>query len=313
MKALRDVWGQTLVDLGHSNPNVIVIDGDMANSTKADLFANAHPERFIQGGIAEQNMVGMAAGMACDGYIPWLSTFTVFLTHRAIDPIRMLVAQTGGNVKIAGAYSGLLTGATGRTHQDIQDLAIMRAMPGMTVLSPGDQYEAEAMVRWATAYHGPVYLRLARDASAPFFDESYEFVPGAVHVLRDGGEVVLISTGTQTTRVLEAADLLAAQGVSASVVHIGSLKPIDAEGLLAAVRGARLIVTVEEHNVLGGLGGLVSEIVAAEGASAPVEKIGVEDVWGESAPNDYLLDKYGMSAEKVAERVQRRLQELAVA
>ncbi len=310
MKALRDVWGQTLVDLGHSNPNVIVIDGDMANSTKADLFANAHPERFIQGGIAEQNMVGMAAGMACDGYIPWLSTFTVFLTHRAIDPIRMLVAQTGGNVKIAGAYSGLLTGATGRTHQDIQDLAIMRAMPGMTVLSPGDQHEAAAMVRWATEYVGPVYLRLARDAAPDLFDESYDFVPGKVHTLRDGGEVVLISTGTQSTRVLAAAELLAAQGIQASVVHIGSIKPIDAAGLLATVAGARLIVTVEEHNVLGGLGGLVSEIVASAGGLAPVEKIGVEDVWGESAPNDYLLDKYGLSAEKVAERVARRLQEL---
>src|ERR1700757_4650054 len=172
MKALRDVFGDTLVSLGSTNPNVVVLDADLANSTKADKFAMAHPGRFLQMGIAEQNCVGVAVGLASLGFVPWLSSFTVFFTHRAIDPIRMLVAQTHANVKIGAAYSGLLTGLTGKTHQDVQDLAIMRAMPDMTVLAPADAIEGEAIIRWATEFEGPVYLRLARDASPNVFQQN---------------------------------------------------------------------------------------------------------------------------------------------
>src|SRR5271154_5320068 len=163
MKALRDVFGETLVSLASTNPNVLVLDADLANSTKADKFAKMYPGRFLQMGIAEQNFVGVAVGLASLGYVPWLSTFTVFFTHRALDPIRMLVAQTHANVKIGAAYAGVLTGLTGKTHQDVEDLAIMRAMPGMTVLAPGDEWECESMIRWATDHPGPVYLRLSRD------------------------------------------------------------------------------------------------------------------------------------------------------
>src|ERR1700752_3771243 len=159
---MRDVWGETLVALGDTNENLLVLDADLANSTKADKFAKAHPERFLQMGIAVQNFVGAAVGLATVGYIPWLSSFTVFFTHRALDPIRMLVAQTHANVKIGAAYAGVLTGLTGKTHQDVEDLAIMRAVPGMTILAPADELEGEAMIRWATEYSGPVYLRLAR-------------------------------------------------------------------------------------------------------------------------------------------------------
>src|SRR3954447_8105298 len=226
MKAMRDVWGEKLVALGDADQRTVVVDGDLANSTKSDKFAAAHPERFFQIGIAEQNLIGVAAGLAAVGYVPWTSSFTVFLTHRALDPVRVLVAQSHANVKIIGSYSGLLIGAVGKTHLDVQDLAIMRAMPGMTVLAPADTAELLAMMDWATAHEGPVYLRIARDGVPDLFGSDYTFVPGKVHRLRDGGDLTLISTGPQTSRTLAAAELLAASGVEGTVLHVPSLKPL---------------------------------------------------------------------------------------
>src|SRR5258708_33346711 len=198
MKALRDVFGDTLVSLGSSNPNLVVLDADLANSTKADKFAMAYPGKFLEMGIAEQNFVGVAVGLASLGFVPWLSSFTVFFTHRAVDPIRMLVAQTHANVKIGAAYAGLLTGLTGKTHQDVEDLAIMRAMPDMTVLAPIDPNEAEAIIRSATEYEGPVSVRLARDTRANVFDAGYEFKLGKTYLLKGGKDVLLVSTGPQS-------------------------------------------------------------------------------------------------------------------
>jgi transketolase len=302
MKALRDVFGDTLVALGWTNPNVLVLDADLANSTKADKFAIAYPDRFLQMGIAEQNFVGVAVGLASLGFVPWLSTFTVFFTHRAIDPIRMLVAQTRANVKIGAAYSGILTGLTGKTHQDVQDIAIMRAMPDMTVLAPADAIEGEAIIRWATDFQGPVYLRLARDPSPNLFDESYKFVPGKTVSLREGSDVLLISTGPQTLRCVKAAELLEADGISAGVLHLPSIKPIKKEEVVSASEKAKLVVTVEEHTIYGGLGGLVAEILS-EASPRKVVRFGIDDRWGESAPNDYLLDLFQMSPARLSERV----------
>lgn len=307
MKAQRDVWGQTLVDLARSDSRVALVDGDLATSTKADLFAEAFPERFFEIGIAEQNMVGVAFGLSTLGYRPWLSTFGVFLTHRALDPIRMLVSQTGAPVKIAASYAGLLNGSSGKTHQDIEDLAIMRAMPGMTVIAPADAEEAEAAIRWSADYDGPVYIRLARDAVADVFDSDYVFVPGAVHVLREGSDAILVSTGVQTSRVMDAAGLLTDQGVEARVVHIPCLKPVDEAALLSALSGPAPIFTIEEHSVIGGLGGMVSELVTSTTLGKTVTRLGLADSWSESAPNAYLLDKYGLSAERVAEQVRHAL------
>ena len=304
MKALRDVFGDTLVSLGWTNPNVVVLDADLANSTKADKFAMAYPDRFLQMGIAEQNFVGVAVGLASLGFVPWLSTFTVFFTHRAIDPIRMLVAQTKANVKIGAAYSGLLTGLTGKTHQDVQDIAIMRAMPDMTVLAPADAIEGEAIIRWATEFQGPVYLRLARDASANVFDEKYSFVPGKTISLREGSDVLLISTGPQSVRCLQAAELLQGQGVSAGVLHVPSIKPVNKEEIVSASEKAKLVITVEEHTIYGGLGGLVAEILS-EASPRKVVRFGIEDRWGESAPNDYLLDLFQMSPPRLSERIKK--------
>jgi transketolase len=304
MKALRDVFGDTLVSLGSTNPDVVVLDADLANSTKADKFAKAYPDRFLQMGIAEQNFVGVAVGLASLGYVPWLSSFTVFFTHRAIDPIRMLVAQTHANVKIGAAYAGLMTGLTGKTHHDVEDLAIMRAMPDMTVLAPADAIEGEAIIRWATGFDGPVYLRLARDACPNVFDHQYQFIPGRTISLREGKDVLLISTGPQSVRCLEAAELLQGQGISAGVLHLPSIKPLNKEEVVSAAEKAKLVVTVEEHSIYGGLGGMVAEILS-EASPRRVVRFGIEDRWGESAPNDYLLEAFGMSAARLSERIQK--------
>ncbi len=311
MRSQREAWGDTLAELGAANPDLLVLDGDLANSTKADVFARAHPDRFLEMGIAEQNMVGVAAGLATLGYVPWLSSFAIFLTHRALDPVRMLVAQPGANVKIGAAYAGLLTGLTGKTHQDVQDIAIMRAMPGMTVLAPGDEPECVAMTRWATAHVGPVYMRLTRDATPPLFDVDYVFEPGRVHPLRDGRDALLISTGPQTGRCLEAAVLLEGSGMSVGVLHVPSIKPVDAAAVVAAARDTRLLVSVEEHTVIGGLGGLIAEIVTAGGPRRLV-RIGLEDCWGESAPNSFLLERHGLSGGLIAERVMLELHEESI-
>ena len=304
MKALRDVFGDTLVSLGSTNPNVVVLDADLANSTKADKFAKMYPARFLQMGIAEQNFVGVAVGLASLGFVPWLSSFTVFFTHRAIDPIRMLVAQTHANVKIGAAYAGLMTGLTGKTHHDVQDLAIMRAMPDMTVVAPADAIEGEAIIRWATEYEGPVYVRLARDACPNLFDEQYRFVLGRTISLKEGGDVLLISTGPQTARCVEAAKLLEAQGISAGVLHVPSIKPVNKEEIVSAAEKAKVVVTVEEHTIYGGLGGLVAEVLS-EASPRRVVRFGIDDRWGESAPNDYLLDLFQMSAARLSERLQK--------
>jgi transketolase len=302
VKALRDVFGDTLSELARQNRSILVLDGDLANSTKADKFAQAHPDRFLEMGIAEQNMVGTAVGLAALGFVPWLSSFTVFFTHRAVDPIRMLVAQTHANVKIGAAYSGLLTGYTGKTHQDIEDLAIMRAMPGMTVLAPADEFECAAMIRWATEFVGPVYLRLTRDPGMAVFGPEYTFELGKVRQLREGSDLLIVSTGTQSARCFQAAQDLEKTGVSAAVLHIPTIKPLQQEELLTVCEKFDMIFTVEEHNRLGGLGGLVSEILS-EYAPRRVVRLGIEDTWGESAPNDFLLDKYRLSGPRIAEQI----------
>jgi transketolase len=307
MKAMRDAWGDKLVELGTHEPRTVVLDGDLANSTKADKFARAHPDRFFQMGIAEQNLIGAAAGLASVGYVPWTSSFTVFFTHRAIDPIRILVAQSHANVKIVGSYSGLLIGAVGKTHLDIQDLAIMRAMPDMTVLAPVDNTELLAMMDWANDVAGPVYLRIVRDPVPDIHGSGYTFSPGAVLQLRTGTDVVLVGTGPQTGRLLTVSDQLAASGISAAVVHIPCLKPIDTVRLIDVLDGHDLIVTAEEHSVYGGLGGLVAEALTAAGPAPRIERIGIDDTWGESAPNDFMLDKHGLSPDKITARVQSAL------
>jgi len=312
VKAQRESWGETLVSLAASDPTIVMLDGDLANSTKADLFAAAYPERFFEVGIAEQNMVGMAFGLSTLGFRPWLSSFGVFFTHRALDSVRMLLAQTGAPVRMAASYTGLLNGRNGKTHQDIEDLAIMRAMPGMTVLAPADAVEMAAAVRWAASHSGPVYLRIARDPVDDVFSGEYAFRMGDVHVLREGTDAILVSTGVQTSRVVDAADELQAMGINVAVVHVPSIKPVNELALREAVSGDAPIFTIEEHSIIGGLGGLVSEIMSSSNVCKRVTRMGLTDAWSESASNDYLLNKHGLSSARVVEQVRASLAENSV-
>ncbi|MHB8398061.1 MAG: transketolase family protein [Candidatus Limnocylindrales bacterium] len=302
----RQEFGRTLVQLISEGAPIVVLDGDLANSTKIDIVAETHPDRFLMMGIAEQNMVGVAAGMSTLGLVPWVVSFASFLVNRDLDQVRVVVAQPRLNVKLAGSYSGLLTGKTGKTHQDVWDLAVMRAIPHMTVIAPADAVEAAAAVRAASAFHGPVYVRLARDPAPAVFDESYRFEIGAAVSLRQGRDLLFISTGVQTARTLQAADILLGEGIDAGVMHIPTLKPLDVARILAEVARHPSVVTVEEHSVIGGLGSAVAEVLS-EHRPTRMKRIGIQDRFGDSGGNDELLDAYGLSPKQVAGTVREWL------
>jgi transketolase len=301
-RPMREIFGETVAALADTDPRIVVVDGDVGSSTRADIFEKAHPDRYLQMGIAEQNMLGAAAGLATMGLVPFISTFVAFAVVRPLDQVRVLIAQTGANVKITPSYGGLFTGQTGMSHIIVDDLAIMRAMPGMVVVAPADDVEAAEVLRWAAAFEGPCYVRLGRDATARLFDEAYRFDFGRAVVVREGGDVTLFATGAQTPRTVEAAELLAVDGIEAHVVHVPTLKPLDVEGIVAGAERTGRAITVEEHTVIGGLGGAVAETLAQH-RPTKVDRIGIRDVHVQSGPNDALLDIYGLSAERVAEQV----------
>ena len=295
--AQRDAFGETLLELVAEDERVYVLDGDLANSTKADMVALERPDRFLQMGIAEQNMGG--AGMASCGLVPWLSSFACFLVNRDLDQLRVVVAQPNLSVKLAGAYSGLLTGKTGKTHQEVADLAVMRSMPNMVVIAPADGVETRLAMRAANAYDGPVYMRLTRDPHPVIFPEDYDFEIGKGVAVREGTDVALISTGEQTVRCMEAAATLAAEGVSALVLHVPTLKPLDEAAIVAAAEKTGRVVTAEDHTIIGGLGGAVAEVLG-ERCPTRIKRVGIADCFGESAANDDLLEKYGLTSDHVA-------------
>ena len=306
-RAMREIFGETVSELASRDPRIVMLDADTGSSTKADIFQKAHPERYLQMGIAEQNMLGVAAGLATTGFVPFVSTFVAFAVVRPLDQIRVLIAQTGLNVKICGGYAGLFTGVTGKTHLIVDDLPIMRAMPGMVTVVPADDVEAAQVLRWAAGYDGPVYIRLVRDATQRLFDETYSFALGRATVVRDGGDVTLISTGAQTPRVVDAAEILAAHGIQAHVLHVPTLKPLDVPAIVAAAERTRIVLTVEEGTVIGGLGGAVTETLS-EHSPTVVKRLGMQDVYGESGTNSELLELYGLSAARVADQVQAFLE-----
>ena len=299
LEAQREVWGQTLVSLGKKYPELLVLDGDLANSTRAELFESAFPERFLQMGIAEQNMMGVAAGLAMVGFVPWLSSFAVFLTSRTLDQLRMVVAQPKLNVKLGAGYAGIMTSKTGKTHQEVEDIAVMRALPNMTVIAPADGPELRSAMAAMMEDSAPTYLRLTRDATPVIFDDSHEFEIGKVYVVREGGDITIMSYGPQTTRALAAADLLAGEGISAHVVHVPTIKPLDEDAIVAAAEKTGLVLTTEDHNKYGGLGGAVAEVLAQRRPTR-MRIHGWQDVFGESGDNDALLDKYGLSSAHIA-------------
>jgi transketolase len=306
--AQRVAFGETLVALAERYRDLLVLDGDLASSTRTDLVHAAYPDRFLEMGIAEQNMVGVAAGLATLGFVPWVTSFVAFIASRALDQIRVSVAQPQLDVKLAGGYSGLLTGATGKTHQSVDDIAIFRAMPHMVVIAPADAAEVRAAMWSMMEHHGPVYLRLTRDPSPMITAPDRPFEIGRAYLLREGTDVTLIATGEQTTRTLAAANLLSAEGISAHVLHVPTIKPLDTAAIVAAAAKTGRVVTAEDHSIIGGLGSAVAETLA-ENRPVPVRRVGLRDTFGESAPNAPLLEKYGLTAGHVALAARQLLHE----
>lgn len=302
MIAQRDAFGATLVELGERDPRIIVLDADLATSTKADMFAQAFPDRFLQMGVAEQNMFGVAAGLATIGFVPFAVTFACFTAKRALDQIRIAIAQPHINVKMVGAYSGLLTGKTGKTHQSVEDIAVFRAMPHVTSIAPVDGMEVRKAMQAIIEYDGPVYLRLTRDPCPVVMPDEYEFEIGKAVLMRGGGDVTLIGTGQKTIDCLEAARLLGQEGIAATVLHVPTLKPLDEESIIQAAARTGRVVTVEDHSIIGGLGGAVAELLG-ERHPLPIKRVGYQDTFAESGANQDLIEKYGLAPRHIVTAV----------
>ena len=306
-RAIRDVYGETLAQLGRENKDIVALEADVGSSSKSIVFGKEFPNRYFNVGVAEANMVAVAAGLATTGKIPFANTLAAFMVLRAADPVRSLVAYTKLNVKLAGTYAGLSDSYDGASHHAIADIAFMRALPNMTVISVSDPVEAELATRAAAEFKGPVYLRLSRAEVPVVLDKaSYDFKIGKGVTLVDGGDLTIVATGYMLIKALEAAEILAAKGIKARVVNIHTIKPIDRELLIACARETGAIVTAEEHNVLGGLGSAVSEVLAGN-CPVPIEFVGVEDRFTESGDYEKLLAKYGLSADNIVARAQQVL------
>lgn len=298
-KATRVSFGEALSELADTNPDIIVLDADLAAATNTAIFKKAHPERFFDCGIAEANMVGVAAGLATAGKIPVAASFAMFATGRAFEQIRNSVAYPNLNVKIAGSHAGISTGEDGATHQCLEDIGIMRTIPGMVVLNPADHWEMKAATKAALEYQGPVYIRLGRLAVDSFNDpETYEFELGKGITLRDGADITVIATGLCVLESLKAVDELIKEGKSVRLINIHTIKPIDRELVIKAAQETGRIITVEEHNVIGGLGDAVCEVTSSE-CPVPVRRIGVYDQFGYSGPAKELLDIFGLTAPNI--------------
>lgn len=297
MKEMRELFGEKLVNLGKSNKKMIVLDADLNTSTRTDLFKEELPGQFIQIGIAEQNLFGWAAGLATFGFIPFPTTFAAFAAKRALDQIRVSIAYPGLNVKIPGCYAGISTGKGGASHQVVEDLAVMRAMPNMRVLYAGDGNELMQMMDAIVEYEGPVYFRVLKPALPSIFNEAYKFNWKPVQ-LRNGKDIALISTGFMTHICIEVADKLEKQGIKATVIHVPCLKPLDPELILKAAVECGSVVTVEDHSIIGGLGGLVSEVLSEE-CPVYIKRLGFNDTFIESGEDDDLLKKYGLTTDDI--------------
>lgn len=294
-KATRDAYGEILKELGAENPKIVVLDADLSSSTKTAEFKKVFPERHFNCGIAEQNMMGVAAGFATTGKIPFASTFAVFGAGRAYEQIRNSICYPKLNVKIAVTHSGLTVGEDGATHQMLEDISLMRTLPNMTVTVPADAAETKAIIRWATDYEGPVYIRMGRAKVEDVMPEGCTFTPGKATLLRDGADVTLMACGVMVAPALEAAEILDVEGISARVVNVSSIKPIDATAIQEAVKMTGAIVSCEEHNIIGGLGAAIAEVLV-QSTPAPMEMVGTKDTFGESGTPDALLEKYGLTA-----------------
>ena len=297
--ATRDAYGDALVELGKENPNIVVLDADLSKSTKTNVFQKAFPDRHFNFGIAEANMITNAAGLATCGKIPFASTFAIFASGRAWDQVRASVCYPELNVKIVATHDGITVGEDGATHQANEDIAIMRALPNLTVIVPADGIETKKAVRAIAEYKGPVYMRLGRSAVPVIFGEDYDFQIGKAVVMRVGTDVSIFACGLMTAQSLDAAETLAAEGISAEVVNVATIKPLDVGTIIESVKRTGCAVSAEEHSIIGGLGGAIAECLI-DGYPVHMERVGVPDTFTESGTPKALLEKYGMTASDIA-------------
>lgn len=303
-KATRAAYGEFLVREGANNEKLIVMDADLSGSTKTKEFAKVFPERFVQSGIAEQDLMAEAAGIALSGHVVCASTFAMFAAGRAYEIIRNSIGYTGANVKICATHSGITVGEDGASHQTFEDIALMREIPGMVVVNPADAVSAGALLKKVVDMDGPAYVRLGRASVPVLYDVDHQFQLGKAEMLRDGSDVTVIATGIMVSAAVEAAESLAEEGISVRVLDMHTIKPLDEEAVIKAAKETGKIVTAEEHSVIGGLGSAVAETVVRN-CPVPVEMVGQKDVFGESGKPDELLKKYGMTAGDVVEAVKK--------
>ena len=299
--ATRDAYGKALVELGEKNPNVLVLDADLAAATKTGGFKKAFPDRFFDTGIAESNMMGVAAGLATTGYTVFASSFAMFSAGRAFEQVRNTIGYPHLNVKIGATHAGISVGEDGASHQCCEDIALMRSIPGMIIINPADDVEAHAAVLAAAEHDGPVYMRFGRLAVPRIFDENYKFEIGKAVTLKEGTDVTIIATGLMVNEAIQAAETLENEGISVELINMHTIKPLDKAAVVAAARKTGCIVTAEEHNIIGGLGDAVCDAVCAE-YPVPVVKVGVEDTFGKSGPAVDLLHIFGLDAKNIVEK-----------
>lgn len=300
--ATREAYGETLLALGKENPNIVVLDADLSKSTKTYDFGKHYPDRFFNMGIAEANMIATGAGLAAAGKIPFCSTFAVFATGRTYDQVRNSIAYPHLNVKIAATHAGVTVGEDGGSHQSIEDIALMRVLPGFTVFVPADAIETDGAIRAAAEIDGPVYIRLGRSGVPVIHGEGFKFTPGKAVQLKDGSDVTIIATGIMVSMALEAAEQLAGEGINVRVLDMHTIKPLDIEAVVAAAKETGAVVTAEEHSIIGGLGGAVAEILV-ENQPVPMVRVGVKDVFGESGKPAELLEHFGLTAAGIVDAV----------
>lgn len=304
--ATRDAYGKALVKLGQMNEKVVVLDADLSKSTKTNDFYKAYPNRFFNMGIAEQNLIGAACGLATAGKIPFASSFAMFATGRAFEIIRNSVAYPKLNVKVCATHAGITVGEDGASHESIEDIAIMRAIPNMTVLVPADGVEAEQMILEAARVYGPMYVRLGRSAVPTIFDENYKFEIGKGTVVREGNDAIIIACGIMVYEAIKASEILESEGISVRVINMSTIKPIDRDLIITAAKETKAIVTAEEHSIIGGLGSAVSEVISEE-CPVVIRKVGVKDSFGESGTPTELLKKFGLTADDIVSAVKEAI------
>lgn len=308
-KSIRSAFGKTLEALGHTNPNIVVMDADLACSTQTQFFAKSFPERFFDCGIAEQDMIATAAGLASAGKIPFVASFAMFVTGRTYDQIRNSVCYPEFNVKIVGTHGGVTVGEDGASHQALEDVSLMRGLPHMSVIVPADCRECEQVIKYAAENYGPMYIRIPRTNVCDIFEDNYKFEFGKAKIISEGSDAAVITNGETLAETILACELLKQQGYSIRVVHAPVVKPLDDATIIESAEKTGFVITVENHSIIGGLGSAVCELLS-EYAPVKVKRIGVNDRFGQSGKWDFLLDYYGLSADKLAKSIKEEIDRL---